>query len=167
MQASLDELWAFFSTARNLEHLTPPSQGLRIVRGGDEPIEPDAVIHISVRPIPGIRVGWKTRILEVNPPGGSMKGEAWFIDVQEGGPFAAWHHRHAFRSIPGGGTAVMDLVEYALPMGRVGQFLAGSWVRKQVEDLFRFRREALHRQFGQAGIPDDWRTGWTVQEQPV
>ena len=164
LDAPIDELWTFFSTARNLERLTPPSQGLRIESGGDVPIFAGAVIRISVRPLPGIRTGWLTRIPAVVPPGDNSDGDAWFIDVQENGPFSLWRHLHAFRSIPSGGTAVMDRVEYALPLGWLGRSIAGHWALRQLEELFRFRCDALSRHFGAAPLPEEWRGGWTVSE---
>lgn len=166
LDASMDELWTFFSTARNLEHLTPPSQGLRIESGGDEPIHVGAAIRISVRPLPFFRTGWLTRITAVVHPGTVVEDGAWFIDVQEHGPFSLWRHLHAFRSIPSGGTAVMDRVEYALPLGWLGRIIAGRWALHQLEELFRFRRDALIRQCGAAPIPEEWRDGWPLPEAP-
>lgn len=156
----LETLWRFFSTAQNLAPLTPPDQKLRVGKGGDVPIRPGLEIEISVAPMLGIRTGWRTRIVEVHGPGEGT--QAWFMDIQESGPFAQWDHTHAFRALPGGGTAVMDHVAYRLPAGRLGQAVAGHWVRGQVEGLFQYRRDALHKMFGPAELPEAWATGWDL-----
>jgi ligand-binding SRPBCC domain-containing protein len=161
LDVPLEKLWRFFSTAQNLAPLTPPDQKLRVGKGGDTPIAPGLEIEISVAPILGIRTGWLTRIVEVHGPEQGL-GQAWFKDIQEAGPFAQWDHIHAFRALPGGGTAVMDRVEYRLPAGKLGQAVAGFWVRRQVEGLFTYRRAALHKMFGEAQLPEEWAGGWTL-----
>ncbi len=110
----------------------------------------------------GIRTGWRTLIMEVEEPR-LPSGQAWFRDIQESGPFALWDHTHAFRALPDGGTAVMDLVEYKLPAGRLGQAVAGFWVRRQVQGLFAYRKTALHKKFGPMRIPEDLQQGWDLQ----
>lgn len=154
LAAPLDEVWRFFSLPRNLATLTPGKQGLRVDHGGNRPIEEGAVVLVSVALIPGIRVGWKTVIGEVVPPGaGEM---AWFRDVQERGPFAVWDHLHVFRSLSNGETVVLDRVRYALPLGRAGRMVAGRWVRAQVDGLFAYRKSALESLFGRGGEDFQW-----------
>ena len=162
LAASIDELWDFFSTAQNLAPLTPPDQKLQVGKGGDQRIVPGLEIEISVAPMLGIRTGWRTLIMEVEGPE-KAPGRAWFRDIQESGPFALWDHTHAFRALPDGGTAVMDVVEYKLPAGRLGQAVAGFWVRRQVQGLFAYRKTALHEKFGPMGLPQDLLEGWEVR----
>jgi ligand-binding SRPBCC domain-containing protein len=152
--APIDEVWAFFTTARNLESLTPPDQRLRVGEGGDAVISAGHRVQVSVMPLWPIRSGWTTLIEEVHPPGAHPSGEGRFTDIQLRGPFARWHHRHAFRPLPGGGTAITDEVEYALPLGALGRAVAGRWVSRQVADLFAYRKAALHQRFGSADLPD-------------
>jgi len=68
LDAPLNTLWRFFSTAQNLAPLTPPNQKLRVGKGGDIPIAAGLEIEISVAPMLGIRTGWKTKIMEVESP---------------------------------------------------------------------------------------------------
>ncbi len=161
LDAPLNTLWRFFSTAQNLAPLTPPNQKLRVGKGGDIPIAAGLEIEISVAPMLGIRTGWKTRIMEVEGPENHPE-QAWFRDIQESGPFAQWDHTHAFRALPGGGTAVMDNVMYKLPLGLLGQAVAGFWVRRQVDGLFAYRRTALEEMFGAAALPKELAQGWEV-----
>ena len=161
LNAPLEEVWSFFSTAANLAELTPPEQGLRIDKGGTIPIFPGHRVQISVAPFGPFRTRWTTLIGDVIMP--TEQGEeAWFNDVQLDGPFARWDHLHAFRAIPGGGVAVMDRVEYALPMGRLGARVAGRWVDRQIGALFAYRRGQLCHRFGEVVLPAAWEDGWTV-----
>jgi len=57
----------------------------------------------------------------------------------------------------------MDVVEYKLPAGRLGQAVAGFWVRRQVQGLFAYRKTALHEKFGPVGLPQDLLEGWEVR----
>jgi len=117
-------------------------------------ISPGHRVQVSVMPLWPIRSGWTTLIEEVHPPGSGPESEGWFTDIQLRGPFARWHHRHAFRSLPGGGTAITDEVDYALPLGALGRAVAGRWVGREVAGLFAYRKAALHQRFGTADLPD-------------
>jgi len=65
--------------------------------------------------------------------------ERQFRDVQLSGPFAHWSHLH--RVEPDGAEActLTDSIAYRLPGGRLGQWVAGSWVHDQLTSLFRWR----------------------------
>ena len=159
LSAPLDDVWSFFSTAANLAALTPPEQGLRIEEGGSTPIFKGHRVRISVAPFGPFRTRWTTLIEDVVSPNEQVE-EAWFRDIQLDGPFARWDHLHVFRTRPGGGVAVMDRVEYALPMGRVGAWVAGRWVDRQISGLFAYRREKLRERFGEVTLPAAWEMGW-------
>jgi ligand-binding SRPBCC domain-containing protein len=45
-----------------------------------------------------------------------------FVDEQVSGPFASWHHEHQFEVIDGG-TRMVDLVDFASPVGPVGRLV--------------------------------------------
>jgi ligand-binding SRPBCC domain-containing protein len=151
--APVEEVWTFFQTAHNLVEMTPPEQRVRIGRGGEVPLHPGLEVRISVSPVPGIRTGWLTRIEEVYPPSGP-EGIGWFRDTQLSGPFSEWNHRHEFRPVEGG-CLVVDELEYRLPMGRLGGWVAGRWVRRSIESLFAYRSERMADLFGRLteGIP--------------
>jgi ligand-binding SRPBCC domain-containing protein len=149
LQESLAEVWGFFQTAENLTTLTPKSQKVRIEKGGDVPLHSGLEVRISVSPFPGIRTGWLTVIEEVHPPTGSA-AKGWFRDTQRKGPFAMWNHIHRFSATEAGGTLVEDHLEYRVPMGQLGHWVAGWWVRKQIERLFSHRTQALIAHFGAA-----------------
>lgn len=126
-----EKVFAFFADAQNLEALTPP--WLRFVIETPHPIvmRRGAIIDYRLR-IRGVPVKWKTEITCWEPPGR-------FIDEQRRGPYRQWIHEHTFEAVPGG-TIVRDSVAYAVPGGAlVNRF----FVRKDVEKIFAFRKQAL------------------------
>jgi ligand-binding SRPBCC domain-containing protein len=128
----LDETFAFFSDAANLERLTPPWLEFRILT--PQPIPMHEGAHIDYRIVLyGLPIPWETRI-DVWEPGRR------FVDRQVRGPYRWWHHEHRFEAVPGG-TRVMDEVEYVPRMRRVSGWL----VRRDVERIFRYRQQALPR----------------------
>ena len=77
----LDEVFAFFCDARNLEDLTPPWLGFQILTPG--PISIAAGTQIRYRlGLHGIPVMWTTGIRRWEPP-------FRFVDVQLSGPLPA------------------------------------------------------------------------------
>jgi ligand-binding SRPBCC domain-containing protein len=70
---------------------------------------------------------WRTEITKWNPTKS-------FEDHQLKGPYQQWHHRHTFEEVAGG-TLMSDLVFYRLPMGILGQTVAGNFVTKDVENI--------------------------------
>src|SRR5581483_12168530 len=69
----VDEVFAFFSDARNLEAITPPSLHFTIT-SGEHAIQEGSVIEYDLR-LHGMPLSWKTLIANWNPPHG-------FTDVQ-------------------------------------------------------------------------------------
>ncbi|MGF6845264.1 ligand-binding SRPBCC domain-containing protein [Chitinophaga sp. W3I9] len=63
------------------------------------------------------------------------------------GPYSIWHHEHHFQKVPGG-VKMTDLVHYRLPFGWLGKLAHRLFVRKQLEDLFRYRFQAVEKIFG-------------------
>jgi hypothetical protein len=86
----LDEVFAFFSKAENLNLITPGYLGFRILT--PLPVEMKAGTHIEyVIKLHGIPVRWKTLISVWNPP-------CLFVDEQLKGPYSVWIHEHHFKA---------------------------------------------------------------------
>jgi ligand-binding SRPBCC domain-containing protein len=132
-----DAVFPFFGEARNLEAITPPWLGFDVVT--PEPIEMGAGTLIEYRlKLHGVPVRWLTQI-EVWEPGRR------FVDRQLLGPYRLWHHTHTFAA-DGEGTLMRDVVRYALPLGPLGALAHAALVRRDLEAIFDFRREAvLHK----------------------
>jgi ligand-binding SRPBCC domain-containing protein len=136
--APLAEAFAFFEDPRNLARITPPRLGFRITSPGPIVMRRGAEIAYRIR-LAGLPVRWTTVIAEYDPPRS-------FVDEQGCGPYRFWRHHHGFEAVAGG-TLVSDRVEYALPFGWLGRAAHALWVRRQLRDIFDYRREALLRAF--------------------
>jgi ligand-binding SRPBCC domain-containing protein len=132
--ASVQETFAFFSDASNLERLTPPwlNFGIRTPM----PVTMREGLEIDYRIVLyGIPFPWRTRI-DVWEPGRR------FVDRQTLGPYRWWRHEHAFAEVPGG-TRVHDHVEY-VPRVR---WLSSALVRRDVTRIFAYRGGKLQQIF--------------------
>jgi ligand-binding SRPBCC domain-containing protein len=142
------EAFAFFADAHNLEAITPPWLHFRVVTRGPIAMRAGTLIEYRLR-LHGLPIRWLTRI-DVWRPGRR------FEDVQVHGPYRVWHHTHTFTP-HAGGTSMRDVVRYALPLGPLGVLLGALVVRRDLERIFDFRREAVAARF--AGGTGDSRTG--------
>jgi ligand-binding SRPBCC domain-containing protein len=131
--------WDFFSDPRNLERITPPALAIRITSDLPPRMHPGMLVTYTITPLLGIPLRWVTEITQVREP-------LFFVDEQRFGPYRFWHHQHHFRE-EGGGTLVEDLVHYALPLGPVGRFFGGPFVRRQLDGIFSFRTRFLQKTF--------------------
>jgi len=62
-----------------------------------------------------------------------------FRDVLESGPFAHWIHTHRF-SADGANTSVLDdEIEWALPLGALGEAVGGSYTESTLKRVFAYR----------------------------
>jgi ligand-binding SRPBCC domain-containing protein len=130
-----EEVFPFFADARNLEAITPPWLGFRVVT--PSPIEMRAGTLIEYRlKLRGVPLRWRTRIAVWDPP-------RRFVDVQISGPYRLWHHTHDFEPDGDGGTLMRDTVRYAIPYGPLGRVAEALVVRRDLDAIFGFRREAV------------------------
>ena len=135
-----DKLFPFFADAFNLEQITPPWLNFQVITPAPIVMRVGALIEYRIR-IHGIPVGWRTEIVEWNPPYG-------FVDQQLSGPYRLWHHRHTFEE-KDGGTLCLDYVRYH-PIG--GALMNALFVRRDVEKIFAYRRERLSALFGAGAV---------------
>lgn len=137
--AAPSAVWEFFSNAHNLPLITPPWLGFSVKTTGEIRIEQDTLLDYTVRWC-GLAVRWRTRIIDWSPP-------RQFVDLQLRGPYTLWHHQHTFMPTPRG-VACMDRVIYKLPLGIVGRLAHALVVRRQLLEIFRFRRKAIAEHLG-------------------
>jgi ligand-binding SRPBCC domain-containing protein len=139
--APLDEVWRFFSDAKNLLAVTPPSLNLKVtneVYGGG--VYAGQVMTYNVRPLFGIPLSWMTEITHV-------KERSYFVDEQRKGPYKLWHHQHHFKAIDGG-VEMTDLVHYRLPFGPLGSLANALVVRRELQKIFAYRYQRIIELFG-------------------
>src|SRR6476661_4896044 len=84
--ASLDETFAFFADAGNLESLTPPWLNFHIRTPRPIAMREGAIIDYTIL-LYGVRLPWRSHI-DVWRPG------VCFVDRQLVGPYRWWHHEH-------------------------------------------------------------------------
>ena len=135
-----EEVFAFFSDARNLDAITPPWLCFQVVSTGPVEMKAGALIDYKLR-VRGFPIRWRTKITEWEPP-------VRFVDEQLRGPYRLWIHEHEFEPRDGG-TLVRDRVRYAVPF----DFLVHNlFVRRDVARIFAYRTENLLRRFAPSGI---------------
>jgi ligand-binding SRPBCC domain-containing protein len=134
IERPLEEVFAFHADAHNLERITPPWLAFRILTEGPIEMRRGARIDYQIR-VHGIPMVWKSEIREWDPP-------HRFVDVQLRGPYRVWEHTHEFSAVAGG-TLVRDAVNYALPLGWVGEMVRRAVVARDVSAIFEHRRTAL------------------------
>ena len=135
----LDKVFEFFSEAKNLETLTPDFLNFKIQKVSTPAIQEGTLIDYTLK-VHGVPIRWRTRIEDWQPG-------RQFVDTQLKGPYRLWHHTHQFRAVAGG-TLMEDRVRYRLPMAGLGRLVAGSFVRKDVEAIFRYRFDRVREIFG-------------------
>lgn len=135
LPADIDDVFSFFSDARNLERITPPWLRFRVLTPGPIRMQVGAVIEYRLR-VRGIPVRWRTRITGWDPPHS-------FEDDQERGPYRLWRHTHTFVRVAGG-TMSTDIVRYRAPLS----VFSHRWiVDPDVRRIFEARASALLKIF--------------------
>lgn len=128
---SRDEVFPFFSEARNLEVLTPPWLKFEVLTPAPIVMRPGTLIDYRIK-VHGVPIRWRTEITDWEPP-------HRFVDVQLHGPYTLWHHTHLFTESEGG-TLCRDEVRYR-PRG--GALMNWLFVRRDVERIFQYRQQRL------------------------
>jgi uncharacterized protein len=119
-----------------LERLTPPGEGITIVKPPTS-LRAGTRVEIRMKVAGPISVTWLAHHTRYEPP-------HLFEDVQEKGPFSKWVHQHRFEDVPGKPRTcrLTDHVEYELlprllaPFGWLGDALV---VRRRLEKMFAWR----------------------------
>jgi ligand-binding SRPBCC domain-containing protein len=142
--ADIDRCWRFFGSARNLPLITPPWLAFNVAMAEPLPeITLDSFLDYTIK-WSGVPIRWRTMIIDWSPP-------RQFIDLQVRGPYALWHHQHTFTPVlarDGGGVACLDRVIYQLPVPGVRRVVHWFMVKKQLIEIFRFRRQVIGEHLG-------------------
>ena len=128
------DVFTFFADPRNLEAITPTFLHFSIFPPVPDFLDVESRIDYRLS-LFGVPFRWRTRIAAWQPG-------VRFVDVQERGPYALWHHTHTFADVEGG-TRVSDRVEYRLPLGPLGEVAHPLLVRQTLERIFDHRRDRV------------------------
>ncbi|NNF21548.1 MAG: SRPBCC family protein [Saprospiraceae bacterium] len=138
--ATIDEVWDFISSPANLKEITPDYMGFDITsKDLPEKMYPGMIISYKVSPILGIKMTWVTEITQV-------REKEFFIDEQRVGPYSMWHHQHHIKPVEGG-VMMTDIVTYQPPLGPLGAIANRLLIRKQLKEIFDYRRMAMDKRF--------------------
>jgi len=132
----LNNVFAFFSTADNLQIITPPWLHFIILTPTPLEIQKGRIIDYKLS-LYGFPFKWQTEITVWNPP-------HQFIDEQIKGPYRKWKHLHYFES-RGNQTYMRDHVTYEIPV--FPKILNKLFVSKNVEQIFNYRRKKINEIF--------------------
>jgi uncharacterized protein len=130
IDASAERVFAFHESPGALQRLTPPWEPVEF-------LERPANIKDGARAV--LRVGpWPFRQRWVLEHRGYVAGRE-FSDVQISGPFRSWKHTHRMMPLSPSACLLEDRIEYELPFGALGEWLAGWYVQRKLKRLFDFR----------------------------
>lgn len=147
--ADIETIWDFFSSASNLEKITPKNLAFTVIsHQHNDKIYAGQIIEYTISPFLGIPLYWMTEITHV-------KDKEYFADEQRYGPYSMWHHQHHFKQIEGG-IEMTDFVHYKIPFWLLGDLANNLFVKKQLQDIFRYRQKIVKELFGE----------WPKEETP-
>ncbi|MCG8471470.1 MAG: TIGR01777 family oxidoreductase [Desulfobacterales bacterium] len=133
-----EEAFSWHEMPGVLERLTPPwVQYGNLKRQGGLEVGATTAMTLKMGPLD---LGWKSEHTRYEP------GRC-FADRMVKGPFASFEHTHTFKAMEGG-CCLTDEIRYSLPMEPVSGFLAGYWVKRDLERMFRYRHAITARDLG-------------------
>ncbi|MDC1543375.1 SRPBCC family protein [Flavobacteriaceae bacterium] len=138
---SQKEAWDFLSDPKNLKRITPEYMGFEILSGATDKMYAGQIIQYIVTPVMSIPTKWVTEITHVD------EGK-YFVDEQRFGPYALWHHKHFIKPIHKG-VEMIDIIDYKIPFGILGQLVHPIIVAPKLKEIFEFRKHALNEMFGE------------------
>jgi ligand-binding SRPBCC domain-containing protein len=130
----LEDVFGFFSEARNLERLTPSWLSFRVLSQDPAELGEGTLIRYALK-VHGVPLRWVSRIESWEP-------NVRFVDRQLTGPYALWHHTHEFAAL-GEGTLISDTVRYSLGFGVLGEVARAVQVQRDLDNIFDYRRTAV------------------------
>lgn len=136
----IENVFDFFSAAKNLEEITPEFLNFKVKNMSSKEIEKDTIINYELK-IHGVPAGWQTQITEWVP----LK---MFVDNQNKGPYTLWNHTHTFTPLENG-TLIEDRIKYKVPGHLVGLLALGSFIRKDVTEIFSHRVKTIKGKFAE------------------
>lgn len=136
---SINEVWKFFATPKNLNSVTPDSLNFEIISELPDKMYEGLIIIYKIKPMLNISVNWVTEITHINEP-------LYFVDEQRKGPYKIWHHEHHFKEVEGG-VIMTDILYYDIGKSIFGWIAGKLFVNKKVKEIFEYRYKSLENYF--------------------
>lgn len=136
IERPLAEVFAFFAEAQNLEAITPPFLRFHLLTPTPVAMRAGTRIDYEIFLL-GVPMRWRSHISTWDPG-------VRFVDEQERGPYALWHHTHDFEAV-GEATIVRDTVKYREPFGPLGTIAHHLFIARTLKAIFDYRRVATQR----------------------
>jgi len=130
---SMETVFDFFSSAENLERITPPELGFKILNPLPIEMKQGTLIDYRIR-LFGIPLKWQSLISKWEP-------QKQFVDEQLKGPYSKWIHTHSFEATDNG-ILMRDEINYRLPFFPFGEIMLPV-VRLQLKRIFSYRTKRI------------------------
>lgn len=130
MSAPAEEVFRWHTREGAFERLTPPWEPVKVVeRHGGIQDGGRVVLNIPMGPF---RQRWISEHYD-------YQAGRHFRDRQIKGPFASMEHLHKMEKINDSSSYLEDSIDYTLPFGALGQWIAGRYVQNRFARLFEYR----------------------------
>lgn len=140
INASLEEVWDFISSPKNLKEITPEYMGFDITsKDLPEKMYPGMIISYIVKPMLNIKTLWVTEITHV-------KEQEYFVDEQRVGPYTLWHHEHILEK-KDEGVLMTDIVSYKPPFGFLGSLANKLFIQIKLNEIFDYRTKIIKKRY--------------------
>jgi len=140
LNASIEDVWDFASSPKNLKKITPDYMNFVIKsKNREEKIYPGMIICYKVSPLLKIPTSWVTEITHVEK-------NKFFVDEQRVGPYKIWHHEHLFKQEEKG-VLMIDIISYKLPFGILGRLVNYFFINKKINKIFNYRYDRMKEIF--------------------
>ena len=137
----IDEVFAFFSNAENLNKITPLEVNFSILTPMPIKMQVGALIDYRIKLL-GIPFFWRTQISVWEPTAYR------FVDEQAKGPYVFWRHEHTFED-KGNYVLMTDRLLYVSPGWFLEPFIDTYFVRPRIEKIWAYREQQFNILFGE------------------
>lgn len=128
LDVPVQTLYQWHARPGAFERLTPPWEPVSLVADSGEGIDAHKWMKLRLGTLP---VYWLARHRA------ALENQC-FVDLQAQGPFAYWQHQHLFESLGPSQSALIDAVEYRLPVEPFSQVAQGL-IQQRLNRMFAYR----------------------------
>lgn len=137
ISAAVERVFRWHELPDAFKKLTPPGDPVRVIaRSGG--IRDGGRVEIEIG-------RWPLSMRWIAEHSGYRENQQ-FRDTQIRGPFRRWEHTHAFEADGEAACYLEDRIEYELPFGRMGTWLAGRAIGRKLARLFEYRHQVTRQE---------------------